>query len=220
MFADQEVLQLKIRLIGISPMVWRRVLVPASTNLRELHGILQVGMGWESIHLYHFEIHAVRYGSFQLQAVSPDIALDRLGLKSGAKFHYVYAMGDHWDHEVRVEAVDARQPKKSYPLCTGGAGACPPEDCGGVDGYLARRDEAQSYCARLDMKTMTEFLEDIVAADDPSRSVSDFLSDDVEMAMERMAGRKLFLDNKFSRDAVNKRFQSRAHRELMRQQLF
>lgn len=219
MSADQVILQLKIRLIGISPMVWRRVLVPMSATLRELHGILQVAMGWEGIHLYHFEIHAVRYGSFELHTANPDIALDQLGLQRGSKFQYVYDMGDHWDHEVRVEAIDARRPKKSYPVCTGGSGVCPPEDCGGVDGYLARREEAQGYDAWMDMETMTGFLEDIVAADDPSRSVSDFLSDDVEMAMERIKARQPFLEDKFSRGAVNKRFRAGTHRDLMRQQL-
>jgi len=39
------VLQVKVWLVGISPMVWRRVLVPASFTLRELHGVIQVAMG-------------------------------------------------------------------------------------------------------------------------------------------------------------------------------
>lgn len=220
MCVDERILQLKVRLIGISPMIWRRMLVPVSVSLRELHGILQVAMGWQGIHLYHFEIHAVRYGSFELHAANPDIALDQLGLRRGSKFHYIYDMGDHWDHEVRVEAVDARQAKKSYPVCIGGSGVCPPEDCGGVEGYVARREEAQGYDAWLDMETMTEFLQDIVAADDPSRSVSDFLSDDVEMAMERTAARKPYLDGKFSRGSVNKQFRAGAHHALMHQQLF
>ncbi|EEE35465.1 conserved hypothetical protein [Rhodobacteraceae bacterium KLH11] len=60
MSATPEICQLKIRLLGISPMIWRRVLVPTSTTLRELHGILQVAMGWESIHLFLFDI----YGRF------------------------------------------------------------------------------------------------------------------------------------------------------------
>ena len=47
-----SIVQLKVRLLGISPMIWRRVLVPESVSLRELHGILQVSMGWEGIHLY------------------------------------------------------------------------------------------------------------------------------------------------------------------------
>ena len=44
-------LQLKARLSGISPMIWRRVLVPETMSLHELHGVLQVAMGWEAIHL-------------------------------------------------------------------------------------------------------------------------------------------------------------------------
>ena len=48
-----RIVQLKVRLLGISPMIWRRVLVPTSAMLRELHGILQVSMGWEGIHLYY-----------------------------------------------------------------------------------------------------------------------------------------------------------------------
>jgi len=39
------VLQVKVWLVGISPMVWRRVLVPATFMLRELHGVIQVAMG-------------------------------------------------------------------------------------------------------------------------------------------------------------------------------
>ena len=48
------ILQLKVRLLGISPMIWRRVLVPESVSLRELHGVVQLAMGWEGIHLFEF----------------------------------------------------------------------------------------------------------------------------------------------------------------------
>ena len=41
-----RIVQLKVRLLGLSPMIWRRVLVTESVTLQELHGILQVGMGW------------------------------------------------------------------------------------------------------------------------------------------------------------------------------
>ena len=50
------ILQLKIRLLDVSPMIWRRMLVPAAFTLRELHGVIQVAMGWESLHLYLFQI--------------------------------------------------------------------------------------------------------------------------------------------------------------------
>ena len=45
------ILQIKVWLLGISPMVWRRVLVPNCVSLRELHGVVQLAMGWEGIHL-------------------------------------------------------------------------------------------------------------------------------------------------------------------------
>ena len=46
------------------------------------------------------------------------------------------------------------------------------------------------------------------------------MSDDVESAMERMVARKPFVEGKFSRGAVNKRFRSGDHRDLMRQQMW
>lgn len=219
MSAAPEILQLKVRLLGISPMIWRRVLVPASATLRELHGILQVAMGWDGIHLFLFHVRAVPYGSFELHAGNPDISLNQFGFRENERFTYVYDMGDHWEHEIRLEAINPPS-KRTYPICTGGSGACPPEDCGGPHGYLERRDETESYDAWRDMDIMTGFLEDVVAADAPERPVSDFLSDDVEAAMERIAARKPFVEGKFSRGAVNKRFRAGEHRDLMRQQMW
>ncbi len=215
-----QILQLKIRLLGISPMIWRRVLIPSATTLRELHGVLQVAMGWESIHLYQFDIRAVHYGSFELFAANPDVPLSGFAFRQNETFLYVYDMGDHWKHEVRIEAISDAAPKKSYPVCIGGSGACPPENCGGAPGYLDRRDEADGYDAWKDMGVMVDFLEDVVAADAPNRPVSDFMTDDVETAMERMVARKPFVEGSFSRGAVNKRFRAGDHRDLMRQQLW
>jgi hypothetical protein len=54
------IVQVKVWLLGISPMVWRRVLVVSGCTLRELHGVFQVAMGWEGIHLYQFCLRAAR----------------------------------------------------------------------------------------------------------------------------------------------------------------
>jgi hypothetical protein len=40
-----SIMQIKVWLVGISPMVWRRVLVPMNFTLRQLHGVIQVAMG-------------------------------------------------------------------------------------------------------------------------------------------------------------------------------
>jgi hypothetical protein len=62
--------QIKVWLTGISPLVSRHVLVPSSFTLRELHGVIQVAMGWEGIHLYDFHLRAGRYGSWEVAASS------------------------------------------------------------------------------------------------------------------------------------------------------
>ena len=41
MSTEASALQLKIRLLEVSPMIWRQVAVSASTTLQELHGIVQ-----------------------------------------------------------------------------------------------------------------------------------------------------------------------------------
>ena len=42
-----EIYQLKIALIGISPLIWRRLLVHSASSIAELHHIIQIAMGWE-----------------------------------------------------------------------------------------------------------------------------------------------------------------------------
>ena len=41
-----ELLQLKIELAWIKPLIWRRVVVPESITLPKLHQVIQVAMGW------------------------------------------------------------------------------------------------------------------------------------------------------------------------------
>ena len=75
---------------GVSPMVWRRVPMPMTFTLRELHGAIQVAMGWKGIHLCHFHLHAARYGFRVMAASSPDVTLAALRFRKGARFIYEY----------------------------------------------------------------------------------------------------------------------------------
>jgi pRiA4b ORF-3-like protein len=54
--------QLKITLRGISPLIWRRLLVSADASIADLHDILQLVMGWTNSHLHRFLIHGKEYG--------------------------------------------------------------------------------------------------------------------------------------------------------------
>jgi len=57
------VCQLKITLRGISPLIWRRLLVHAETSVVDLHYILQLVLGWTDSHLHRFLIHSKEYSS-------------------------------------------------------------------------------------------------------------------------------------------------------------
>ena len=56
------VYQLRVVLCGVSPLVWRRLLVVSTTSLGELHEVLQDAFGWSGEHLHRFLIHGVAYG--------------------------------------------------------------------------------------------------------------------------------------------------------------
>jgi hypothetical protein len=51
------VYQLRVWLRGVSPMVWRRLLVRGDATLADLHETLQVALGWTDTHLHRFRIH-------------------------------------------------------------------------------------------------------------------------------------------------------------------
>src|ERR1700720_2450685 len=53
--------QLRVVLRGVSPLIWRRLLVVSETSLGELHEILQSAFGWSGEHLHRFLIHGVAY---------------------------------------------------------------------------------------------------------------------------------------------------------------
>ena len=214
-YADAK-LQIKVWLTGISPMVWRRVLVPASFTLRELHGVFQIAMGWDGIH-HLFRLRAARYGSLELSAASPDVALAALQLRKGARFVYEYDLNVPWRHEVRVEH---RMPAAdmTYPACTGGSGACPPEDCGGPASFMAGRDDLLSLEAMDDLETMAGILGEVAQA-----RRSDLLDDDetrwrLERAVERSKAREQAQGRPFSRRQVNARLRQGDHLQLMHQQ--
>lgn len=211
-------MQIKVWLLGISPMVWRRLLVPGTFPLRELHGVIQVAMGWKGIHLYQFGLHAARYGSWELSASSPEVTLAALRLRKGARFAYEYDLNIRWRHEVRIENRMEPEGGKVFPVCVGGSGACPPEDCGGPEAYLARLGDTLSIAALEDLDTMAEIIGQIVL-----ERRAELLDDEetrwrLEDAVERSQARERTRGRPFSRRMVNARLRKGEHLNLMHQQ--
>lgn len=135
----RQVYQLRVALDGVTPQVWRRLLVPGGYTLDRVHRVIQHAMGWWDYHLHSFEINGVQYGEpdqeFDLDLVDElDTRLDSV-VRAGDTFRYTYDYGDWWEHTITVEAVWPADPQERYPVCMEGERACPPEDVGGVYGY-------------------------------------------------------------------------------------
>jgi hypothetical protein len=133
-------LQLHIELKDIKPKVWRRVLVPETITLLKLHLVIQRAFQWGGHHLHEFDAGGQRYGSpdpdFDLRG---SMGSERTRLTSAmvaGKIDYVYDFGDYWQHRIKLEKALPLMPDMKLPLCVDGAGATPPDDCGGAPGYM------------------------------------------------------------------------------------
>jgi hypothetical protein len=135
----QPVFQLRVTLEAVTPLVWRRLLVPGSVRLDKLHRMFQAAMGWHDYHLHSFEISGARFGA-QLDDF-PEGELDEKAVTvlraAGAvrAFSYEYDFGDSWGHEIVVESFSRLPLGLKFGVCIDGQNACPPEDCGGPPGY-------------------------------------------------------------------------------------
>lgn len=134
--------QLKVSLRGSRPPIWRRLLVPSDITLLDLHGIVQLAMGWSDCHLHQFMVHDVVYGQDHGQDWGwgprpKDESKARLARVApvGTRLLYEYDFGDSWEHDIVVEKVLPAAEQETYPVCIAGRRACPPEDCGGLWGY-------------------------------------------------------------------------------------
>lgn len=74
--------------------------------------------------------------------------------KPGDMAEYWYDFGDRWEHKVVLEKIVPADADKCYPVCINGKRACPPEDCGGTDGYdellrLIKNKTHPNYAERM-----------------------------------------------------------------------
>jgi|SRR5689334_332097 len=141
---SKDIYQLKVTLAVVRPAVWRRVLVPSSLRLRDLHDILQIVMGWTDSHLHQFEAKGQLYGTpdpdFPVPIKSEGRAqLNDILAREKDWMLYEYDFGDGWVHKIVLEKIIPASSKLKVPSCAAGARACPPEDCGGPYGYAEFR---------------------------------------------------------------------------------
>jgi hypothetical protein len=148
--SGNEIYQIKVTLLRTVPPVWRRLLVPSDITLSNLHDLLQLAMGWTDSHLHEFLFRGQCYGPTGpergvAEAIDErKVRLNQLLVRVGAKIVYTYDFGDGWEHGIVLEKGLPVDPNMAYPAATGGAGACPPEDCGGIGGFYSLLESLQN----------------------------------------------------------------------------
>ena len=141
MTSKTDIARLKVEIDEVAPAVIRRVEVPVTIRLDDLHFVLQIAIGWQNCHPFEFragnDSSAKIWGlldrdnpeSSPLSAETATLA-DLLAL--GPTFAYDYVFGDDWRH---IEAIESATPDAVYPRLISAEGRCPPADIGGPSGY-------------------------------------------------------------------------------------
>ena len=141
------IFQFRFELVGIEPLIWRRVQVPLKYSFWDLHVAIQDSMGWLDYHLHAFRVRMPHKRKIVEIGIPTDDYFDEPVLpgwqipitdyftEPGKSAPYEYDFGDGWEHNILLEGILLKEKGARYPKCVAGERACPPEDCGGVPGY-------------------------------------------------------------------------------------
>ena len=182
--------QFLIALLGVDPLVWRRICVPGAYSFWDLHVAIQDAMGWQDYHLHEFILNdpgsgeQVRIGMlYDEDPEGIEILPDHLTPISDYFVHnnevaqYTYDFGDGWRHIVAFEGLVRPDGRVRYPRCLSGERKCPPEDCGGSIGYAhfleaiqnTDHPEHEDYLTWIGGRfDQNEFSPDQIKFDDPA----------------------------------------------------
>ena len=115
---------LRIEIEYIEPLIWRRIAVRTSMNLKALHKVIQAAMGWLDYHLWEFTADDRRYGIpipddpdwNRRISNAASTKLSALLTAGVTEFGYMYDFGDDWAHRIIVEAIEPAEAGSLPPL--------------------------------------------------------------------------------------------------------
>lgn len=186
---ERKMYQLHIRLRGVTPTIWRRLLCPSDYTFYELHVAVMSCMAWGEETVNHrFEIDekgkriSLGIPDDPNSKRSPIKAswktnLEQYLQKSGDIVTYIYGQKEIWEHDIYLEKVVPFAYDKC-PACIGGENNSVVENCGGperfttlleilADPYHPRREDVLAFTGTFyDPK---EFVPEEVVFDDPER---------------------------------------------------
>lgn len=130
----------------------RRLIVPADIEFSQFHHILQQVFRWKSCHMYDFMVFndLNQDPSAHLVISEELLEFDETAIfMEGHKLSeflpkskyilYTYDMGDSWEHQIEL-VRDIPEHHEESPYLLEASGQTPPEDVGGVGGFLEFRE--------------------------------------------------------------------------------
>ena len=125
---------LHIELTELRPKVWRRLSVPDTIRVSELHKVLIAVMGWEGRHSHHFNFVRGIYGDTLDAGAASKFDESKITLKEALSgttfFKWVYDFNCLWVHRIKLAGIVESQGLIRHATCSGGANSCPPENIG------------------------------------------------------------------------------------------
>ena len=142
----KPILQIRIELQDIEPLIWRRIQVPGDYTFWDLHVAIQSAFAWTDTHLHEFRPWGQRDGYPRFGMPLDDFddnpplpgwehCVADVLTRANPRLEYEYDFGDGWEHTVVLEEILEAAPGKKYPRCTAGERSAPPDDSGGPSGY-------------------------------------------------------------------------------------
>lgn len=126
----------------------RKVLVPEDMSFANLHKVIQSVFNWRNYHLYDFTIYNQATGDKELRIVPFESDLefdsDAVVMKDhnlsdvfpeNKKMIYTYDFGDNWEHHIELVQV-IEEYDGELPYLLEAKGQTPPEDVGGIGGFI------------------------------------------------------------------------------------
>lgn len=135
---------LHISITFSDPLIWRRVQVPGTFTLAQLHDTIQLSMGWSDSYVHQFLVGKISYEpTMKTRIPRESKRFDEYKyklhtLEEGMRFMfaYIYAAGEGWEHQIHLEEVIPPTRQLKYPILLAGEMACPPETIGDIHQYL------------------------------------------------------------------------------------
>ncbi|MDR2630079.1 MAG: plasmid pRiA4b ORF-3 family protein [Spirochaetaceae bacterium] len=110
--------------------VWRRIIVPETFRLKELHRIIQTLFGWTGTLAFRFIAGGNFHHRVSGDTPEPNLESSLVDLASRGISELLYEYGTRWN--VKIMILSRIEEETGAPVhCSAGAGAAPPENVAG-----------------------------------------------------------------------------------------